>query len=115
MLAVTFLRVRGVVCQCRGAERQLSGLVDDGRGRVQRLQAVGRFGTGRGCPMGMLGRRRFEGGVPRVALVIDLGDVASIRVDVVLDGLNTAVRQKDKVFPLGAVGVPALGVAEVCA
>lgn len=113
MLAVTFLRVRGVVCQCRGAERQLSGLVDDGRGRVQRLQAVGR--SRRGCPMGMLGRRRFEGGVPRVALVIDLGDVASIRVDVVLDGLDTAVRQKDKVFPLGAVGVPALGVAEVCA
>ena len=63
--------------------------------------------------MGMLGRRRFEGGVPRVALVIDLGDVASIRVDVVLDGLDTAVRQKDKVFPLGAVGVSALGVAEV--
>ena len=63
--------------------------------------------------MSVLGRRRFEGGVPRVALVIDLGDVASVRVDVVLDGLNAAVRKEDKVFPLGAVRVSALGVAEV--
>lgn len=63
--------------------------------------------------MSVLGRRRFEGGVSRFALVIDLGDVTSVRVDVVLDGLDAAVRQKDKVFPLGAVGVPALRVAEV--
>ena len=85
------------------------GRVDDGG--VQRLQAVGRFG--RRLAMSVLGRRRFEGGVARVALVIDLGDVASVRVDVVLDGLHAAVRKEDKVFPLGAVGVSALGVAEV--
>ena len=61
----------------------------------------------------MLGRGRLEGGVARLALVIDLGYVAPVRVDVVLDGLDAAVRQEDKVFPLGAVGAPALGVTEV--
>ena len=63
--------------------------------------------------MSVCGGGRLEGGVPRVALVVDLGDVAPVRVDIVLDRLDAAVRQKYKVFPLGAVGVSTLRVAEV--
>ena len=83
--------------------------------RVQRLvgEAVGRLGRRVRRPVDVLCRGRLEGGVARLALVIDLGDVAPVRVDVVLDGLDAAVRQQDEVFPLGAVGAPALGVTEV--
>ena len=87
---------------------------DEGRvgdGRVERPRDVRLLEWRRA--RSVLGRRRLERGVTRVALVIDLGDVASVRVDVVLDGLDAAVRQQDKVFPLGAVGMSALGVAEV--
>ena len=63
--------------------------------------------------MNVRGGGRLEGGVPRVALVVDLGDVTPVRVDIVLDRLDAAVRQKYKVFPLGAVCVSTLRVAEV--
>ena len=104
-LVVTFLSVRGLVWQRWGDQGRLVGW------RVQRPRAVCLFGGRRA--VSVRGGGRLEGGVPRVALVVYLGDVASVRVDVVLDRLYAAVRQKYKVFPLGAVGVSTLRVAEI--
>ena len=88
-----------------GDQRRLVGWL------VQRPRAVCLFGGRRA--VNVRGGGRLEGGVPRVALVVDLGDVTPVRVDIVLDRLDATVRQKYKVFPLGAVGVSTLRVAEV--